>query len=981
MKIPRHYENTEIIHVNTEAPHCLFTPYIKNGKNQTILLSGDDWAFKYYPSVEEANGTFIYPEFDKSQFEMISVPSVWQMLGYDQKQYTNIQYPIPFDPPYVPADNPCGTYIKDFDLEKEAGKSYFIVFEGVDSGFFLYLNGKEIGYSQVSHNISEFNITEHVKTGGNRLAVLVLKWTDGTYLEDQDKFRTSGIFRDVLFVTRPEKHIGDYVITSEYENGKGLFSFTTTSAAGQIPIEIALYDKKKFIRRAIVTHRVSFCVENVRPWSAEDPYLYTLQISAGEECITEHVGFISIKVEGTSFLVNGKPVKLLGTNRHDSNPKTGPVVTREDVKQDLKLMKDANFNAIRTSHYPSTPWFYDLCAEAGFYLVAEADLECHGVTRLQDVVVKDAFGLLASDPAFEKAIVDRNLLNVMEHRNKCAIVMWSLGNESGWGKNMENAAALVHTLDATRPIQYEGAQRAVSDGFLIDTSELDVDSYMYASPSFIKNYQGLKPVFLCEYIHAMGNGPGDIEEYIDAIYSNSCSMGGCAWEWCDHATYEGEDKVHGPIYHYGGDAGEKPHDGNFCMDGLTYPDRRPHVGLLEYKNCLRPVRAVMKYTETAACLSFSNQMFFFSNASDYLYAKYEIKKEGKLIEKGEFEFPCLLYGKKSKTVKEFPLTEDDSYLTIVYYRKHGSSFVKKDSQAGFDQFPLFLKKKQTVRISPETPVELQEDEESFTISGKGFSYCFNKKKAALSALVRDGQELLADISEYSVFRAPTDNDANIKSSWYEAGFDSLKVRTFAAQAERKEYSVTLHFSFVLGPVSKQPVLKCEAAYTIHSDGSLDCICKAIKDTAFPDLPRFGLLFNLKKDKKNILRYYGYGPYESYEDKHQASHLDVFTSPVKDLFEDYVRPQENGSHYGTRWIEVKGLRFESDTPFSFNASYYTDSELAEKKHNWELISSNSLLLHIDYRMSGVGSASCGPKLNDRYAINESEIIFSFSLILA
>lgn len=944
MKVPPYYENAQILHVNTVKPHCIY-------KTNATLLSSDNWYFRYYKDVDEVEGGFINPAFDKTIFDKIKVPSCWQMTGYDQKMYDNVAYPIPFDPPYVPSDNPAGAYIRDFELNKKPNKRYYLSFEGVDSCYFVYLNGKAIGYSQVSHAISEFEITKEVKDGENRLAVLVLKWSDGTYLEDQDKFRTSGIFRDVYLEERPENHILDYKLNADYLSKTLSFEVTETIGAVETQIEINGLKAK-------ANPKATLTFDEILPWSAEEPNLYTLIIRSGEETIEEKIGFVTISIEKEKFLINGKSVKLLGVNRHDSDPITGPSITKAHAIRDLEMMKDANFNAIRTSHYPSPPWFYDLCAKYGFYVIAEADLECHGVTRLKGMEVKDSFGTIAKDKAFEKAIIDRNVSNVLEHRNKSAVVLWSLGNESGWGEGLEKAAKEVHSLDP-RPVHYEGAFRAISDGFTVDDSLLDVASYMYPKADFVRGWKREKPLFLCEYIHSMGNGPGDIENYLDAFYSNPASMGGCAWEWCDHATSEGK-KDGRTLYHYGGDAGERPNDGNFCLDGLVYPDRRPHTGYLEYKNCLRPIRA--SYNDNT--ITFENRMYFFSDASKFIKVKFEEKTEGKVINEGEIKLPSLFINENVQV----PFTAKGETLKLSYF--------KDGKEAGFDAF--LLTEPQIIEGKKNYELKVKENDFLYAVFSNDFSYSFSKKKAAPSSIILKGAEQLKKTATYELFRAPTDNDKDTSLEWKASGYDDVRVKVYSSNLTETEQGIKIIFNLSISALSFQPILKLTTTYLVKKTGSLEVKIKAKKDPVFPNLPRFGLCFYLKAKETDQLAYFGYGPYECYEDKHHASYPGLFRQEIKDLFEDYIKPQENGSHSFTRYLEVNGLRFSSKTPFSFNASFYSVKELSKKRHNYELEKDEALNLHIDYRMSGVGSASCGPPLDEKYQITESEIYFSFIL---
>ncbi len=519
-----------------------------------------------------------------------------------------------------------------------------------------------------------------------------------------------------------------------------------------------------------------------------------------------------------------------------------------------------------------------------------------------------------------------------------------------------------------RPIQYEGGNRAEDDGLKVDLSTLDVNSYMYASSVFIKNYKEKKPVFLCEYIHAMGNGPGDIEDYMQAIYNNSASMGGCAWEWCDHATYEGENPEHGPIYHYGGDNGDRVNDGCFCADGLVFPDRRPHVGLLEYKNCLRPIRATIE----KGSLYFQNMNLFFTDAASLYKAYYEVKAQGVLLESGEIELPKLKYGKKKKSDKTFSFSDNDCYLTI-YYKS-----IKDDKCIGFDQIQLTKNKFNYSKDHAGKDIKIIQENGNTVVKGDSFTYSFAYKTASLiSAKVKEKELLNAPVT-YEVYRAPTDNDRNINYEWLKAGYNHLEIKTYNVDVEKKGNMAEIAYDFSLCATSIQPLLKAKAVYKVFEDGDIDFSITCKKDPIFPYLPRFGLCLKLNNYGEKV-KYLGFGPFESYLDKHRASIYDLFETDVDSLFEDYIRPQENGSHMGCSMVECCSVKaFGND--FSFNASHYSVDELSTKKHNYELEKDEAIYLHLDYKMSGVGSNSCGPELIEKYRFDENEFTFALHLIL-
>ena len=957
-------------------------PEDESGNSAVMNLSGEDWKFRIYPSPEDVDESFISPSFDASLFDTIPVPSSLESLGYVQKMYTNVNYPFPFDPPYVPVDNPTGAYIKDFEKSKEQGRRYYLYFEGVDSAYFVYLNGTFAGYSEVPHSPTEFDVTDKLQNGQNRLAVIVLKYSDGSYLEDQDKLRWSGIFRSVHLLDRPEAHIVDYTVRADMH---GDLNVTFDSISGNPHIAVTLSDKDGNVLERAYSNgsAVSFHVEDVHLWSAEDPYLYTLTLSVPGEVIRQKTGFRSVWIENSIVYFNGKSVKFLGANRHESNPKTGATVTEEDALEDLKMMKAYNFNTIRTSHYPDYPWFYEMCSEYGFYVVAEADVECHGVSHLAGGSHQWNFDTIARDRRFLPMILDRNERNVEVLKNEACIFMWSLGNESGYGECFVETAKWVKERDNTRLVHYEGAQHSVARDVDVDASYLDVDSFMYNDTVFMDNYfpnpMHTKPAFLCEFIHSMGNGPGDAEEYIEVIRKHPEIMGGCAWEWCDHATYEGEDPVHGPMYHYGGDAGEFPHDGNFCLDGLVYPDRRPHTGLLEYGNVLRPVRANIEYlSEQGAAVSFRNY-YSFQSLED-LEAVYEVKEHGKLLSEGVVAL-CAPAGEVETHIITVPeLGKGDAYINIFYRTVKDEPLLPASTILGFDQLKIQDGEYAEDAVYPSGEVRLEEDEKCFVISGKDFEYTIDRRKAVITSVRICGKERLSSPMEWTLWRAPTDNDRKIKLVWKEMNYDRAESRAVKAEGSCDGSLATIIFDFHLAAVSLQPFMKGNVVMAVNGKGEIHLSVDTERDMVFPFLPRFGAYFHFISDSMENCSYYGYGPHESYVDKHRASRIDSFTCPVSQLHEDYIVPQENGSHYGVTELSVGPVSAHSASPFSFNASYYTPAELEKARHNYELKTSGNLEVHLDYRQSGIGSASCGPELMPRYRLSEKfirwNIVISF-----
>ena len=990
MKLEKYYENPEVLHVGTEPDRTYYIPYFKAGgfditeresSDRFISLNGV-WSFSYFESIYDVDEDFLRPDFDDTGFHPIHVPSCWQNEGYDRHQYTNVRYPFPIDPPYVPSKNPCGVYRRKFTLEENAkNRKYYLNFEGVDSCFYVWVNGQFTGYSQVSHATSEFDISDKVTAGENVLSVLVLKWCDGSYLEDQDKFRMSGIFRDVYILRRPEKHVRDYTITTELDaEYKNAVIRIECDLVNGVETEFALYgpDKKQIDYTRGENGKAEFVVENAKLWNAETPNLYNVVIWSREESIKQAIGIRKIEIKDGVILINGTAVKFRGVNRHDSDPITGATISLKQAMIDLTLMKEHNINAIRTSHYPNAPWFPELCSMFGFYLISEADIESHGMACIYNRGnYEDNFGFLARDPRYEKAILDRVQKNVIRDRNEAAVIFWSLGNESGYGPNFEKAGRWVKEYDPTRLLHYEGSVHPGSREDT-DTSMLDVYSTMYASVEWIENYfanpENKKPYIQCEYVHAMGNGPGDIADYGKLMDKYPGFAGGFVWEWCDHAIYMGKTVDGRAKYYYGGDFGEFPNDGNFCMDGLVYPNRKPHTGLLEYKNACRPVRI----TYNGEKLLVENRLDFV-NLGDYAYAEYELFCNGEMVDRGECNLPALAphTSKEIKLPCRMPRRAGEAFLTINYFLKEDRSLLKKGHKLGFDQILIREAEPKPIEALPSGTVVVEENETMVYIKGEQFYYTMNKLTGTFDSMIYENKEILELPMEWNIWRAPTDNDRNIKHKWQEAGYDRAEPRVYESGVETGEGIARINFTLSLAPAFLQRILDIKVLWEITGDGTVIASIDAEKGEEFPYLPRFGLrMFQPKEFIKAL--YYGCGPHESYVDKHLASRMGLYMDEIADFHEDYLKPQENGSHYNCRYVETHSkdqtLHIRMSSPFSFNVSKYTQEELTRKKHNFELEESGMTVLCVDYMNSGVGSNSCGPELLPQYRLNDTRMTF-------
>ena len=1007
MIVPRYYENLSVLHENTMPARAYYIPASRRMDNlvehreesdRMQLLNGT-WKFQYFNSIYDIQDSFFEKNYDTGNFDEIQVPSVWQMAGYDTHQYTNIRYPFPFDPPYVPQNIPCGVYVHTFEYSRdEKAPKSFLNFEGVDSCFYVWINGSYIGYSQVSHMTSEFDVTDVLQDGTNTVAVLVMKWCDGSYLEDQDKFRMSGIFRDVYILKRPKQAISDYHIKTRIEDMLAKVEIEMKFYS-PLNVKISIEDRNgAVVAIGSIAEEGTAVLEIASPelWNTENPYLYKLILETENEVIVDHIALRKIEIKDQVIYLNGQKIKFRGVNRHDSDPVTGFTINPEQITTDLTLMKQHNFNAIRSSHYPNAPFFYEMCDKYGFMVIDEADIEAHGpfmIYRKEDTDYnrfKRWNEMIADDSAWEEAIVDRVKLMVERDKNRFCIVMWSMGNESAYGCNFEKALEWTKNFDPDRITQYESARYRNYDE-TYDYSNLDVYSRMYPALSEIQEYldkDGSKPFLLVEYCHSMGNGPGDFEDYFQMIQDNDKMCGGFVWEWCDHAIAHGTAENGKTIYAYGGDHGEEIHDGNFCMDGLVYPDRTVHTGLLEYKNVYRPAR-VISYNKESGELVLHNYMDF-DDLKDYVKISYELTQDGLVISKGILpEFSVAPHGEGITNLKINVPENGKCYLKLIYHLKKELPLLDEDHILGFDEIEVSkedtkckLAEKWIPKTVVDSELQVNENDTQIHIKGREFAYTIDKRTALFTEMKFAGREYLNHPMKLNIWRAPTDNDMYIKSEWKKAHYDKAYTRAYTTEVVQGKHGVkiTSHASVVAETVQK--ILDVTITWKIEAAGKIDADIEATKDGEFPDLPRFGVRMFLDK-KLSAVRYFGMGPQESYCDKHQAASHGLYRADVGDLHEDYIRPQENGSHYDCEYVELNNSRYgivaSAEKAFSFNASYYTQEELEKKTHNYELIESDSVVFCVDYALNGIGSNSCGPVVLDQYRFDDVLFRFQFTLI--
>ena len=984
--IPDYHKTQSILHKNCEAPRAYFIPYEnrekaeKNRRDDSayfISMCGE-WSFRYYPSVSRIEN-FNEWGFDISGFDKINVPSNWQLakgFPYDKPQYTNINYPFPLDPPFTPDDIPCGLYVRDFDFTKEQirDSDIYINFEGVDSCFYMWINGELAMYSTVSHGTSEAKINDFLVEGVNRFKILVLKWCAGCYLEDQDKWRLSGIFREVYLLRRPKENIRDVFVKAEpirnYAKGK---MTAEIEMRGGGTVEWKLCDARGM---KVAGGRQDINGEGVieteldapHLWSDEDPYLYTLYLYFNGEYLRFNVGFRKIMLYRGCVLINDATVKAKGVNRHEMDPENGYAVSEAHMLRDLHIMKAHNINMVRTSHYPDDPRFYDMCDRLGFYVVDEADIETHGFE-----VGGGNRARLSDDPEWEEAYMDRARRLVERDKNHPCVIMWSLGNESGYGCNQKAMSRAIRGRDASRLIHYEGGN-TVQNNNVQDTENIDTESHMYPTPEYCAEYLRNKnytlPLFLCEYCHAMGNGPGDLAAYWEIANKSPRFFGGCVWEFCDHAIKIGESRRR-PKYAYGGDFGDKPNDGNFCVDGLVFPDRRIGTGMLEVRNVYSP----LLFEKRSAGLVIRSRRYF-TDTSD-LQVNWKIEQDGKTVSSGSIS-PILQPGEE----KLFPLDFPDGgcvYLDLTVVRRTATDYAQTGSVVSTSCIEISREYK-LPEPAKEEPVAVKTalSPDLIAVSCGDLGFTFDKVSGSLTGIIRDGRMLISSAPKVTVWRAPTDNDRIVKGSWYNVGLDRLNYKCYVTKDEYNGAAKAVVSSlFSLGADSLAPAVRGRTTYTVSPDRTLEIRVEADIAESVYTLPRFGIQFAIPSPSEDI-SYFGYGPYESYADKRLACRMGVFETNEQDNFESYIRPQENGSHFGTLWVKLPGmtLRAADEKGFSFNISRFTPEDLTLAAHDWELKPREDAVINIDAAMSGIGSHSCGPELAERYRISQKHFDFKF-----
>jgi beta-galactosidase len=968
----RYYEDPQKTSENRLKPRSYYIP--KNPDGYTLL--NGIWRFKYYARDIDVPETI-------TRWDEIDVPSCWQVRGYENPNYSNLDYPFPVDPPYVPTDNPCGVYEREFEITNTENRTYFVM-EGVASSGRVSVNGQYVGFTSGNHMQAEFDISDHVVKGVNTVRVEVLKWTCGSYLEDQDAFRFNGIFRDVYLLSRPQGHIADIDICTK---GKDICIRFDGRA------RITLLDQGKELSAQDAVGEAVFHVEDPVLWNAEKPYLYELRFEYAGEVIVQKVGFRTIAISDKyELLINGVPVKLQGVNHHDTHPVNGWTMTEADILQDLRQMKKLNINCIRTSHYPPTPRFLELCDEMGFYVILEADLETHGFChRYGNEVHKTNYDIQSMDwlcqrPEWKKEYVERMQRAVERDKNHASVIIWSTGNESGYGVNHKAMIDWAHGRDDSRPVHCEDCSRkndpdwrelragkAYSDeekqAMYAERLDCDIFSRMYIDPASCE-YDATcahltQPVFLCEYSHAMGNGPGDVMDYWRLMDAYPKLIGGCIWEWADHTV------IQDGVWKYGGDwETELVHAGNFCCDGLVFADRTFKAGSYEVKYAYQPMRAKLENGK----IVIKNRNSF-TNLSEYRFCAQLVCDEQTLwtwetvLDVAPGEVVCL------DAPAEVPA--ECSYGCFVNMQLLDET----GYEAATEQIDLGVPVKKQEALQP--MAKLEETDREIIATGDHFRYTFSKHYGVFTALEVNGKSLIDSPIKLSAFRAPTDNERQIKKKW---------IRNIVNMGENidatfdKIYSVRMDGGVIwvdgsLAGVAKAPYLQYSQRIVIDAGGRIHFTVDVRRRPGSIWIPRFGFEFTVA-DADAGFRYFGYGPGETYVDMHHYAALGMWSSTASREYVPYVMPQEHGNHYGVRYLQLSnGLTFEAAQPFECNVSQYSTEELFRAEHKAELRKDGKTHIRVDYKGSGIGSGSCGPQLMEQYQLGEEEFRFEFLMKMA
>jgi len=951
------WENHRLPHRNRLPARAYLLPA------DAVSLNGV-WKFHYAASPAEAPA----PDADASGWTELPVPSCWQMHGFGRPHYSNIQYPFPVDPPRVPSENPTGSYRRRFHLPPAwDGRRILLRFEGVDSCFVVWVNGVEIGMSKGSRLPAEFDITAAVQTGNNELAVRVMQWSDASYIEDQDMWWLSGIFRDVTLLGLPAAHIWDVAVAAGMD-GKWSAQVETV---GEGRVTARLFDAagKELARSS--GKNIGGQLAQPRLWSAEDPYLYTLVLGFAGQTVRVPVGFRTVEIKGRVFSVNGVAVKLKGVNRHEHHPDLGRTMPLATMVEDILLMKRHNVNAVRTSHYPDDPRWYELCDRYGLYLMDECDLETHGFHFVDWQKNPPAV------PEWEAALVDRMDRMVRRDRNHPSVIIWSLGNECHYGANHAAMARHARQLDATRPVHYEGDYNLrCTDIYSRMYCSLEDCRKILARKELLKHWLGAEvtpaeygkaPFVLSEYAHAMGNGPGGLKEYWDLIYAHDEFMGAFVWEWVDHGIRQ-RDAAGREFFAYGGDFGDEPNDGNFVCDGLLFPDRQPSPGLAELKKATEPV----KVERVGNQFRITNQHDFIG--LEHLACGWTVTSAGNAVASGNVKLPAIA-ARKSKLVS-IPFTGEGDCLTLQFALAADNAWAPRGHEVAWAQFPLAVRNRSGLPSATGGPVTV----EGTRIAGTDFALAFDPHRGVLNDWQWRGQKLLLAGPRLNLWRATTDNDRG-----WRGGAKAWKENLLHLMQHRLDSFAMTSDGAVVRTRVAPPVrgfgIFCEYTYTITGDGAVRLEVHGTPDGEWPCFwPRIGLEMTLPLAYRQV-EWLGRGPGESYRDTKEAQRFGLWRADVDELFTNYVFPQENGNRTDVTWVafrDVAGVGLKAAGAPNFSAHRFTPMDLETARHTHELRPRDKIIVHLDWQHHGIGSCSCGPGPWPEHELKAQE--FRFAVLL-
>lgn len=1008
----QYHRDLSVLNKNTLVPHAAKIPYetveqamegIRENSGKFKLLNGD-WKFSYYDHEAYAPEDFYNVDYDDSSWNMIPVPSNWQLHGYDIPVYTNVKYAIPVDPPNVPAENPVGLYRRHFTIKEDLlSDRHILHFGGVAIAFTVFMNGQEVGYSQGSHMSSEFDISQYLVAGENLLAVEVHKWAATTYLEDQDFWRLNGIFREVYVYRTGQAFVEDYTIKALLDSTytDGVLDVDVSAVGEGTTMNFILQEldgtpiaiKSEEVLEASASFK--YTVPSVRKWSAETPELYRLVMTMSDDegkllDVREHIfGFRTIEVKDRQFIVNGVSVKVKGVNRHDTHPDRGYAVTREDMLQDITLMKEFNINMVRSSHYPNDPFWYELCNRYGMYSMDEADLETHGfvpLDKLQNNAIGQVMGV-NNLPEWEDAFVDRAERMVQSHKNYSSILFWSLGNESGFGSNHIAMRDYIRSVDTTRLIHYETAGEEDCG---------DMVSVMYPTVDEVRR-QGERtdddrPYFICEYIHSMGNSMGYQQEYLDVIYNHDRLVGGCIWEWADHGlrrhTEEGEE-----WFAYGGDFGDKPNDLKFCIDGMVYPDRIPHTGMIEYKQVIAPVK-VYAVDPLVGAIDVENRYDFLDMSN--LILSWELMKDGVAVESGQIDTLSIPPHSKMTIKLPYEVQEKQTgkcayFLNTYFETKEVPSFMDTKMNVYTNQIELPV----VCEVNEKAPISQQkftteETAHELKVKTGDAVITFDKVYGQLTGYQVFGEEMMVKGLEENFFRAPTDNDEKgwvlradaPAGQWRGAGLHDLKRNIKSVECEIGEDKVTVVVKANFAEIHQYIFIETEISYTVTGDGVVDVAVNFKPLREIDELPRLGMTMTLKKDCDQF-SWFGRGPQEAYRDRKESAIVGLYRGSVADQFENYIIPQENGNKHETRWCSLvnangNGILVTAGSLIDTSVMHYTQDNIYTAMHTFDLKEIDGTVLNIDYGQTGIGNGSCGPDNLDAYKLKPVATSYQYQI---